>query len=181
MTVQCAGHKWYILNLVVNGRTFVYDFDEQMWHEWTSGVGQQCFDFAYAADSVAGTPAFLSFNTGFLGYMSELSYQDLNGTPIRCMVQTVKIDFDTIMRKRFFRLSMIGDAPATGDTPMTINWSDDDYNTWVGNRTLQLNGSYPTITQMGSARRRAFQFIYQQNLPLRLEAFELDVTQEVRR
>lgn len=180
-TIQCAGHKWYIINLMGAGRTFVYDFEEQMWHEWSSGTTQQAFDWNYAADTSTGQVALLNATSGIVGVMDPTLYTDL-GLPINCEATTSKIDFDTIARKRFYRLSLIGDSP-NGDTstPITVNWSDDDYNTWVGNFTLQLNGNYPTITQLGYSRRRAFQFVYQQPFALRLEAFEVDITQEVRR
>jgi hypothetical protein len=179
--VQCSGHKWYVMNLVGNSRTFVYDFDEQMWHEWSSGTTQQYFQWAFAADSGNGSPMLLSATSGQTGVLSPTNYTDL-GNAINCEVITSKLDFDTIMRKRIFRLSLIGDAPnANNNVPLTLNWSDDDYNTWVGGLTIEMSGDYPTVTQLGYTRRRAFQFIYQQPYPLRLEAFEVDIIQEVRR
>lgn len=179
--IQCAGHKWYILNLIGNQRTFVFDFEETMWHEWTSGTTQAVFPWIYAADSLSGTPVFLHATNGLVTVMSPTLYDDV-GVPINCVATTSKIDFDTIYRKRFYRLSLIGDSP-NGDisTPVAIDWSDDDYNTWVGNFIIQLNGDYPTVTQLGYSRRRAFRFTYQQPFALRLEAFEVDIIQEVRR
>lgn len=179
-TIQCAGHKWYILNLALNRRTFVYDFDEKMWHEWST-VANDFFEYRFATDSGNGTVVWLGFQGGNSVTMSPDNYTDL-GVSFTCTAITVKIDFDTIKRKRFYRLSLIGDAPnANNNVPITVSWSDDDYNTFVGNVTLNLNGSYPTINQLGYARRRAFQFVYTQPYPLRLESFEVDVIQEVRR
>lgn len=180
-TIQCAGHKWYVLNLLVGNRTFVYDFEEQMWHEWSTGPTQELFQWKYAADSSNGLPVLLGYQGGDVCYLNPLAYDD-EGVAINCEIVTSKIDFDTIARKRFFRLSIIGDAPnGDNNVPISVNWSDDDYNTWVGNKTLQINGSYPTITQLGYSRRRAFQFIFQQPYPLRMEGFEVDITQEARR
>jgi hypothetical protein len=180
-TIQISGHKFYVLNLRLSSRTFVYDFEEQMWHEWSSGLLQNLFPYRYAADGNAGYPVLLGYNGGQSVALSPNNYTDL-GNPIDCVVTTSKIDFDTIMRKRIFRLSLITDSP-NGDTsvPMTVDWSDDDYNTWVGNRTLSIGPLYPTITQLGYTRRRAFRFTYQQPYPLRMEAFEVDIVQEVRR
>jgi hypothetical protein len=181
MTIQCAGHKWYILNLLSAQRTFVYDFEEQMWHEWSSGTTQTNFQWAFSADSGNGEPTFINYTTGLVASMTPTTYTDIGAT-INCEVITSKIDFDTIMRKRFFRMSLICDGPnGDNNVPITVNWSDDDYNTWVGNFTLNINSSYPTVTQMGFSRRRAYQFIYQQPYPLRMESFELDIIQEVRR
>lgn len=180
-TIQVAGHKFYVLNLTQAQRTFVYDFEEQMWHEWSSGTSQAVFPYSFGTDSNAGFPVLLHNNSGQTVNLSPTIYTD-QGNPINCQVTTSKIDFNTIMRKRFYRLSLIGDSPNDGtNTPVNISWSDDDYVTFVGNKTLQMNGSYPSITQLGYSRRRAFQFTYQQPYALRLESFELDIIQEVRR
>jgi len=180
-TIQCAGHKWYVLNLVGNGRTFVFDFEEKMWHEWSSTLNQSIFNWRFAADSGNGTPVWLGFNGGVVGVMNPFLFTDVGAT-INCTIITVKLDFDTIKRKRWYRLSLIGDAPnGDNNVPISVLWSDDDYTTWSPPKTLNINGTYPTITQLGVGQRRAFQFIFQQPYPLRLEAFEVDVIQEVRR
>jgi hypothetical protein len=186
--IQCAGHKWYVMNLILSGRTFVYDFDEQMWHEWSFTDAQMLFNYKFAADSGNGRPVLLSYSDGVSVTLDPNIFVDYNPTipaapyDINCAAITVKIDFDTIKRKRFFRLSLIGDAP-DGDinVPIMVYWSDDDYTTWSAGIPLQINGIYPTITQLGYARRRAFQFQFRQPFPLRLEAFELDIIEEVRR
>lgn len=180
-TIQCAGHKWYVLNLVSGGRTFVYDFEEKMWHEWTSGLNNTVFQYEFGADSGNGAPVLLSYTAGTVVELTPTVYTDL-GSVINCVVTTSKIDFDTIKRKRLYRLSIIADAPnGPNNVPITVSWSDDDYNTYTSGTTLQINGSYPTITQLGYTRRRAFKFVYQQPYPLRMESFEVDLIQEVRR
>jgi hypothetical protein len=180
-TIQSAGHKWYVLNLIVNNRTFVYDFEEQMWHEWTTGQTQEQFFYGWAADANSGTPILLHYNSGQTATLSPQFYDDA-GLPITCSVTTSKIDFDTVMRKRIYRLSLATDgAPNNVVVPMTVSWSDDDYNTFTSGTTLDISGGYSTITQLGYTRRRAFRFVYQQPYPLRMEAFELDIIQEVRR
>jgi hypothetical protein len=180
-TIQCSGHKWYILNLYGASRTFVYDFEEQMWHEWSTGTTQEVFNWVYMTDTGLGYPCALHASSGEVATIQATQYTD-DGNAINCVATTVKIDFDTEKRKRFYRLSLIGDAP-NGDNTVgfTVQWSDDDYNTWSNPYTLNMNATYPTITQMGYSRRRAFQFTYQQPYPLRLEGFEVDIIQEVRR
>lgn len=180
-TVQSAGHKWYVLTLSGGQRTFVYDFDEQMWHEWTDGTGQTAIPWHYSTDTPYGFSLWLHYNSGQTANFGETTYSDVSG-PINCMAITTKIDFDTIKRKRLYRLSLVGDAPNGDNTvPITVQWSDDDYNTWSSAYTLNINATYPTITQLGYTRRRAFKFTFQQPYPLRLEAFEVDLVQEVRR
>ena len=189
-TIQVAGHKFYVLNLVSQSRTLVYDFDEKMWHEWTSGPGQTVFQCSHATNSasvlgyvVNGSPILQDDATGVIFALSPQNYTD-NFVTILCQVQTLKIDFDTIKRKRFNRLTLIGDSPnGEANCLISVQFSDDDYNTWSPQpgRSLLLNADYSTITNLGLARRRAFRFTFQQSFPLRLEAMELDVIQEVRR
>jgi hypothetical protein len=183
-TIQCSGHKWYVLNLKTNQRTFVYDFEEQMWHEWGSMSNNVLsgFVFDYAADSGNGSPLLISQNNaGQAWILSPSNYTDGGGN-FECLVVTSKIDFDTVMRKRIFRLSLVADGPDNDvPVPITVSWTDDDYNTFTPGTILNLSGGYSTITQLGYTRRRAFQFIYIQPFPLRMESFELDIIQEVRR
>lgn len=181
-TIQSAGHKWYVLNLYHNQRTFVFDFDEQMWHEWTSGVGLQgVFLGTFAFDGGDGYPFVQFQSNGFIYELTPDVFTDA-GNDIVCWITTIKIDFDSIKRKRWFRLSIIGDSPnGDNNTMLGVQFSDDDYNTWSGERALQMNGDYSTITNLGISRRRAFRFIYDEPFALRLEAFEVDITQEVRR
>src|SRR5260370_27488289 len=180
-TIQSAGHKWYVLTLTGANRTFVYDFEEQMWHEWQDGATSVGIPYFYATDTVYGYSVWLHGSTGVVANFSATAYTDL-GNPITCMVITSKIDFDTVKRKRVFRLSLVADSPA-GPTavPMTVSWSDDDYNTFTTPVTIMLGSGYSTITQLGYMRRRAFKFIHNQPWPLRMESFEMDIVQEVRR
>lgn len=180
-TIQCSGHKWYILSLFGNQRTFVYDFEEKMWHEWSTGLGQSTFDWKFAADSGNGSPVFLGRANGQTVSLSPTLYTDI-GLPINCSVLTSKLDFDTVKRKRIYRLSLVADSPdGPTSTPMLVSWTDDDYNTYNPATTLMIGSGYSTITQLGYMRRRAFKFVYQQPWPLRMESFELDIVQEVRR
>lgn len=181
-TCQVSGHKFYVLNLVGARRTFVYDFEEQMWHEWQTGSTNNLFNYKYCADSGNGTPVLLNYSvTGYSVQLNPTVYTD-NDIFIYCTVITTKLDMDTIMRKRIFRLSLNTDAPQSGaGTPFSVSWSDDDYNTFTTPVTMTLNGTYPTITQLGYTRRRAFRFDYSWSSDLRMESFELDYIQEVRR
>lgn len=181
--VQCSGHKFYVMNLPLSGRTYVYDFDEQMWHEWSTGTSQAMFFCNFSCDGPNGSPVVQSTSNGVLYTLAPDIYTDISGTStIKVQITTIKLDFDTIKRKRMYRLSLICDGPnGTNNVPITVEFSDDDYNTWGVARTLNINGSYPTITQCGLFRRRACRFTYQQPYPLRIESFEVDITQEVRR
>jgi hypothetical protein len=60
---------------------------------------------------------------------------------------------------------------------LKIRYNDDDYaaNKWSQFREVNLNQRRPTLTKCGTFRRRAWHMRWVENLPLRLEAVELDI------
>lgn len=186
-TIQVSGHKFFVLNLTSAQRTFVFDFEEKMWHEWNSGgANTGIFQMRWATDSAFGVPTMIGYSGNQVYTFDPTVYTD-NGVNIFCQATTVKVDFDSMMRKRIFRLTLVGDIPDTPNLlpnqsiPMTVEWSDNDYNTWTTGDSLNVAAQLPTIWQLGITRRRAFRFTFTQPYPLRVESFELDYTAEVRR
>jgi hypothetical protein len=173
--VRVASQKLYIL--VLTSRTFVYSFDTQMWVEWASGTNNVSnFLGTYLCDGPNGQ-AYCLIDTGvYLGLMSESASTDL-GLAIYCQVTTPKYDFGTFNRKTMSRMALIGDMPdpaGTGNT-FTVEWSDDDYNTWSTARTMSFNYDFPTMFQLGSFRRRAFRITYSSPFLMRLDHLEFDL------
>jgi hypothetical protein len=76
-----------------------------------------------------------------------------------------------------YRLSIIGDVPdsAGNDLAVSVQWSDDDYNTFSTARTLNYTTDLPKIDQLGQFRRRAFKITYSMPYLLRLEGLEVDI------
>lgn len=180
MCLRIAGHKFYIVTLYNLRRTFVYDFDEKMWHEWQFVSGGIDYFISFAADSNNGYPYVLTETSGMVGVLDESTYTDSSSAttlnPIICTATTVKLDFETVNRKFMYRLSIVGDSPnGTANTSISVQWSDDDYNTWSTPKTLNMNGRMSAITRLGTFRRRAFKFTYTQPYLLRLEAIEVDI------
>jgi len=180
MCLRISGHKFYILTLAISRRNLVYDFDEKMWSEWFFGTPENPFFVPFATDSKQGYPYLLHGLTGAVLRMLEEQYvdePDVSTTlDIICTATTVKLDFETINRKFMYRLSLVGDSPNNNtNCPISVQWSDDDYNTWSPIRTLNLNGVMPAITRLGTFRRRAFKFTFAQPYLLRLEAIEVDI------
>jgi hypothetical protein len=99
-------------------------------------------------------------------------YQD-GGFPIYCLSRTAIVDNGTTKRKFYGRLEIIGDKVPGGAT-MYVNHSGDDYNTWSNYRTVDLGASRAQIQLGGSDRRRAWQFLCSDNVPLRIEAAEIE-------
>lgn len=173
--VRVGGQKVYVLTLT--SRTLVYSFDTQLWSEWGSGTaGTAAFIGSHATDGPNGTAYLLNRQGTTVYAMGEQYFTDA-GAAYLCQITTPKFDFGMFNRKFMSRLSLIGDVPdSTGvDNSVTVQWSDDDYATWSTARTLSFNNDFPSMTQLGSFRRRAFRFQYTLPHLLRLEGFEVDI------
>lgn len=174
-TIRVAGHFFYILTLTGANRTFVYDIEEKVWTEWQSGSSGH-FQIVYTGQ-FNNVPLIQHESNGFIYQFDPTVYQD-NGLNINVMIQTLPLDFDTMYRKFQSRLELVGDRYTTSN-PVSVQYSDDDYQTFSTARTIDLvksstnNRAY--LTTLGSFRRRAFQFTHTANQPLRLEAMEVDI------
>ena len=179
--IRIEGHKFYVLRLPTQDRTWVYDMDTKLWHEWSTSIDindtQDVFLGKYAADSNLGFPYLLS-EVGNLYLMDDTTYQDDSQT-IKMQITTLKLDFDNMNRKFMYRLSLYGDWPLNTTSTMSVEWSDDDYRTWSVPRNLQLSTDLPVIRRGGWFRRRAFRLTHTGNVPVRLEGMELDMNNGV--
>lgn len=170
--IRIAGQKLYYLNLT--SRTLVYSFDTKVWHEQNFSLTPK-----FATDNKTAWPLVLCPFGGGLSAIAKFNdeiYQDFSAN-FDCTVTTIRLDFDSNDRKRCNRLSLIGDAPTTSATvPIQMNWYDDDYGTLTSGMSVDMTGSRAIYHRLGMFRRRAFQFVFTQNYPLRLEGMELDLT-----
>lgn len=178
---QIDGHTFYLLNLTTTNRSFVFNLDEKIWTEWSYNGENTRFNMDFIIGSPdTNDPTGQIVGTGELAVLDSTAMTDL-GNPIYVLLQTDRQDMGTMKRKRLYQLVINCDAPnGTTPIPMTVSWSDDDYNTWSSGVTLNLNATYPTIRQLGYTKRRCWRFEYVQPYPLRMEYFEIDYTAEMR-
>lgn len=175
------GHLLYILTLHDLDVTLVYDAVEKVWHKWSSyglvrsgepGVGtyrESFFDPCFYAK--ADEKAFvLSYNTGDLFYFDQETYTD-DGRAIYCRAVTDIVDNGTTNRKFYNRLEIVGNK--VGGT-IKVRHTSDDYQTWSQYRSIDLSKIRSQIYQSGQSRRRAWEFLCTDNIPLRLDAAEID-------
>ena len=180
-TIRFNGHPLYILTLGDLNVTIVYDVSEKMWHQWTmwakgdatSGVpgiyGEQYFRPSYfAGDGL--TYYLLDDDNGTLYTLADTNYNDA-GAPIYYRCVTDLVDNGITKRKFYNRVEIIGDKVAA---TMNIRHTDNDYESWSPYRGVNLNASRAQIYQTGAARRRAWEFLCTDNVPLRLDAAEID-------
>jgi hypothetical protein len=181
-TYTFNGHILYILTLHDLNQTLVYDITEKEWYTWTQYAIQstgQPNAGAYAESYFRPTfyallndvQYLLDDDTAYLYQLSASSYLD-NGQPIYCRSVTSLLDNGTTKRKFYRRLEAVGDTSSGG--VIFASYTQDDYNTWSMARQINLASKRPQIYMAGAGRRRAYQFLCIDNVPMRLEAIEVD-------
>lgn len=175
--IRTKGHLFYIINLKTSGRTLVYDVDEKLWHEWSTNTDGSHTVFAYnfMADSGIGAAHILHTSTGDVSKVDPNAYVD-NAVSILCDVVTNKYDMDSYNRKFMHSLKLVGDSYSPNNL-ISFYWTDDDYQTWSNEKTINMNDDFPAFQRLGAFRRRAFRFYHTNNMPLRLESVEVVYTE----
>lgn len=169
-SLRVAGHLWYVLNLVDANLTFVFDLDSQSWYQWTTydGSAEQLFAGRYYAE-FNNLCVMQNASNGKLYSFSPTVYTD-DGQHIYYRSITDRSDSGTIHRKFYRNMTIIGD---TVSATLYVRHSDDDYNTFSNWRSIDLSVPRPQLNVLGQARRRSWEFLCTDDVPLRLEAAEV--------
>jgi len=170
---RTMGHLFFFVSLPTLNRTFVYDVEEKLWHEWSSNVGNThtMFNCSFIADNHTGAAYLLHNTNGSIYKLDPTAYTDA-GTSILCEITTNKYDMDTYKRKFMTCVLPVGDGGPSGNF-ITVRWSDDDYQTWSNLKTITLTDDFPSFARLGSFRRRAFNIRHDQPYSLRLESLQI--------
>lgn len=176
--IRAAGHRFYVINLT--STTWVYDFKEQMWHQWANYDGTAKFVCDYASDYSTGSPLMQDRTTGYIYVFTAGVSKDATGVATTSNITSTaissKLDYGSMNQKFMHRFSVLCEVPnGSNSTSLSLYWSDDDYQTWSSARTVTISDTMPTTHQLGMFRRRAFKIVYSQAYPLLLEGFEVDI------
>ena len=175
--VRIAGHVFYFLTLPTADKTLAFSLTDNMWCEWTTydGSSETYFKIqdmkGYIDTNGVISYLGLHISNGSIYPLDTDNYQDV-GQSIKMKVVTDKIDFQTNQRKFLPHLhlmcNLIDNASAVN---ISMRYTDDDYKTW--NTTDDKDLRYiPTWKALGSFNRRAFEFTFTDNFPLRIENLE---------
>lgn len=175
------GHPFYVLTLHDINVTIVYDLAEKAWYQWTMWAigdansdnpgfyGEQYFRPSYYAGDEEGYYT-LDDDTGQIYSFSSEVYNDA-GAPIYYRSVTDIIDSGSTKRKFYARCEIVGDKISG---IMNIRNSSNDYQSWTPYRGVDLYQERPQLYQLGTSRRRSWEFLCTDNVPLRLDAVEVD-------
>jgi len=175
---RISGHTFYGLVLQDQNVTLVFDISTQQWAFWTTnkqfiGGTENYFECSFVTQFPFGSQQFyvLDAVNGLVFKLDEKNYVDPFG-PVTMRIVTPRNDYGTYDQKTVPCLTVFADN--INDT-MQVRHSDDDYQTWSGYRNIDLSLQKPCIYNTGRFRRRAWEFLYTGNNPLRVFKVELDV------
>jgi hypothetical protein len=119
---------------------------------------------------VLNTGYSLDDNTAALYKLDDNTYTD-NNEHIYCRSVTDIVDNGTTHRKFYGRLEIVGDKV---QGTMQVRHTGDDYKTWSNYRSIDLNAPRSQIYLGGADRRRAWEFLFTSDVPLRVTAAEIE-------
>ena len=129
------------------------------------------FKWKYATDSrsaLSGKLFLLHATEGKVALLDVNAYKDCDEI-IRCEYYTPLYDMDSYHRKFMQRINVIADQT---NNMLFFRWSDNDYISWSKYRSASLRYR-PVYHRLGTFRRRAFNFYFTDNAPLRIRGIEV--------
>lgn len=180
------GHGVYVLTLHDLSLTLVYDTSTKMWSQWTqyaqsydSNPGQyfESYFRGTLCAEINNQLFVLDDDSATLYNLNNNIYQDV-GQPIYCRSVTELHDFGSTKQKFFGRSEIVGDKYAPpGVNYGQLSYTSNDYVSFSTPRQIDLGAPRSQIYQCANDRRRAWQFVCTDNLPIRLECLEIDYRQ----
>ena len=165
------GHRFYVLTLKNSNLTLAYDLQSNRWYQWTDPNGNY-MPYVGSTYSASQEPLLLHESNGNIYVFDDLYYGD---DDVPFLVEITTPNFDGGTRKRKFMKSVDFVADQMNGNVMTIQKSDDDYQTWSMPREVDLGKLRPRLINFGTFRRRAFRIRHRRNYPLRIKAVELQI------
>lgn len=168
--LKVDGHLFYILTIVGNNITLAYDVVEDSWAQWCDPNGNYIPIISSTYDA-SGHKVVQHATNGCLYYMdSAYLYGDDNGNSIEVDIVTPNWDGNTRRNKFLSMLELVGDQQ-TGNY-LTVQVSDDDYQTWSQPRRVDMGLPRMLLPDCGTFRRRAWWIKFNQYGPFRLSSME---------
>lgn len=171
--LSIAGYSFYVLN--AGTYTYVMELESLMWSRWSFGASTNFpITYSFNCRTTGDDASLFTLASGTTIYkFSSSLYQDASVSITTKFVLNNE-EFDTYNRKTMSRLVIWADKP-TASSPILVQWSDDDYQTFNTGISVELLQVRPDIKRLGQFIRRAFKFTHTANQPLRLEMLEANI------
>lgn len=166
--MKLNGHVFYLLTITSINLTLAYDLVNNAWSQWTDINGNYLPICASTYDA-NGNKVIQHATNGSLYYMDS-SYGDDNTISIPAEIITPIFDGDTRRNKFLSMLEIVGDKQV--GNYLTVQVSDDDYNTWSQPRQISMGNERMLLPDCGTFRRRAWRIKFICYGPMRISALE---------
>jgi len=177
-TLRRAGNVFYILTLVSSSRTFVWNENVETWTEWTDTNGTSAWPIGGVFQNLLGgatTTLLAQHQTAGTVHTITFTNKQDDSVNYPWQIQTQKWDADSMKRKFYNRVELVYDIQPSS-APITISYTDDDYQTFSTPRTFDMSSPRIFDRNWGQARRRAWRISGTNNQDARLQYLEFDVT-----
>lgn len=168
--LRSNGHFFYVLRLVGSDRTLIYDYDIEMWYEWTGTSGTTGWPIVDVLQQNQKPLVQHETNGWIYNLDPAVGQDDLVNFPVTATFS--RIDLDTNSRKFVHSAELIGDIQSSS-TPVSLSYSDNDYISFSTPRILDMQYPRMLAKNLGNFRRRAWRVSYTGPNPFRLEALQL--------
>lgn len=168
--LKLNGHSFYVLTVKSLNLTMAYDIVENRWHQWTDSNGDY-FPIIASTYDLQGRHIVQHESDGKLYYIDSSYFSDGVSAPIIVDIYTPVFDASTRRRKNLSMMSIVGDQ-VTG-SQLSMQYSDDDYQTWSKPRFFDLSQKEPKMADLGTFTKRAFHFQHKKDCFFRIQAVEV--------
>ena len=154
--------------------TFWYDIESNVWTEHAFTISSTNRPFRFSSIGEFRQVGCISLGplgkTYKLDFLSPV-YQDDSST-LTMTAQLGNSDLGDPRRKFFHKAWLVGDTQSAGT--VTLEYSDDDYATWVTAGTFNLTNLGIPICRLGSSRKRAWRLTDANNQAGRYQALDIE-------
>lgn len=166
-TMRFYGRSFVMV--IAGTTTLAYCVEDKSWHQWINttplwfkscglSTGNQILTYSISNQSTSGK--VYTINPASLVFTDD-------GTTFTATAQTEANDFNQSGRIVYDQLRVIADIEPT-TSPLTIAYSDDDFNTFTTWGTVDLSTATPRASRIGSSHKRAWQFSHSANTAMRI-------------
>ena len=155
-------------------KQMVCNTELKVWSEWDASIAT----FVVGQGAGANNNILATSRFGTAGKVYRINpasdgnvFTD-DGTAYDTQIRTSRLDLGTSRRKFVSEISLVADTQSTGT--VTLEASDDDYQSWKTLGTFDLTSEHKTIYRCGShVAGRAYRLTHSDAAPFRAEALEI--------
>ena len=156
-------------------RQLVYNTELNIWSEWDAMVATFVVGQGYSSNNaILATSRFGTDGKIYrINPASDGNVYSDDGTAYDMEIRTARIDHGTVNRKFIKSVKLAADTQSSGT--VTLEYSDDDYQSWRTAGTFDLTKADKMIHRVGSYKGgRAYRLTHSAATPFRAESIEIE-------